>query len=144
MFKAVLLAAVMQAALVSVASASGGSIYESGRGFTIIGIDDGTWTDINICDSKENATAGAPPHCLILKKGAKAEGGWTTYSDARSGCRLLGKYMQQDFATGNSDDESSLSQFIAVIKAPKGSRGCTLPVDLMGTMVRRSVTGLYR
>ena len=126
------------------AIASGGSVYHNGIGFTVIGIDDGTWTDINICDSEDNATAGSPPHCLILKKGAKIDGGWTSYSDARSGCRLMGKYVEENFATGNTDDDYMLSQYIAIIKVPKGNRGCTLMFNGTGTPTRRSVTGLYR
>lgn len=126
------------------ALASGGSVYHNGIGFTVIGIDDGTWTDINICDSEDNAMEGLSPHCLILKKGSKLKDGWTVYSDAKSGCRLKGKYTEQNFATGDTDDDFMLNEFIAIIKVPKGTRACTLMYNGISTPVRRSVTGLYR
>ncbi len=120
-------------------------MYHNGIGFTVIGIDDGTWTEINICDSEDTSTSKSLAHCLILKKGSKNEDGYVNCFDVKSGCRLLGKYEEQNFATGNTDDDYMLSQFIAIIKVPKGMRACTLPFKgAPGGPTRRNVTGLYR
>jgi len=127
------------------ALASGGSIYSNSLGFTVIGIDDGTWLDIHICDSIDEATSASPAHCLILRKGGRTDGGYTAYSDARSGCRLLGKYEEQSHASGHTDDEFMLKQFFAVIKVPRGMRNCSLMFKAApGGPARRSVTGIYR
>ena len=144
MLKAIITVAALQVFAVP-ALASGGSIYSNFLGFTIIGIDDGTWSDIHICDTIDEATSESPTHCLILKKGAKTEGGYTSYSDARSGCRLLGRYEEQSYASGNTDDEYMLKQFFAIIKVPKGMRACSLLYKAApGGPTRRSVTGIYR
>jgi len=144
MLKATILIAAMQFVFIPLSQASGGSIYRNSIGFAVVGIDDSTWTDIKICDSEDSAYEGSRSHCLILKKGAKGEHGWTTYSDTKSGCRLMGRYVEENFATGDTDDDYMLKQFFVIIKVPKGMRGCTLLFNSTGTPSRRSVTGLYR
>ena len=134
-----------QLALTPLAHASGGSVWKNGIGFVIIGIDDGTWDTIQVCQSDDDVGDYPKAHCLNLKKGKPAGNGFISYSNGT--CHLMGKRVDENFATYEKDslDQTLLSEGFYVIKVPPNEMHCSLAHQFAGgNTVVRSVTGIYR